>query len=293
MKKLSLRIIIPMSILALLGFLWLAFPNQVSVNPFSSRGATIWEKGNSTDRLQIADIDMPLLFERPVRGRLKKVVLADIHLIYGGKGLSYQRHDWRGRRPDYPSFTINGENYLSVETLQLNGARAPEVVYENFRHIVKIDGAEYVVIPKELIDAYEKAWKAKNKNPRMYEKLEIFIEWLNAASLAELRENNPFWLLGYDGISSDHPQKAAEIKEMVLPKRREDFLFRHPSILEFTFVDQELLEEEDIVGELPQGVTLAYGYSVEKEGIPFNRSSFIYDGKKWYVLIGPVGRLKP
>lgn len=249
--------------------------------------ATLWEKGNFPERLQVADLDMPLLFEGSISEELKQVILADIHLIYS-EGITYKRYDW-SERSDNPDFDLFRSNYVSTETINLRGKQVPDIIHGKLSRIVKVSGIDNIVVPEELITAYEEAWASRKADPEKYESFETFIDWLNTASMEELSANNPVWLYGYDGISDAHPEKAAELKESFLPKniRNEPFV-SHPSILEFTYIDQEVLEKKGVAGELPVGVTVADGKYIDEEGIPQGQALFLYDGKKWYIVIAPV-----
>jgi hypothetical protein len=249
---------------------------------------TLWEKGNFPERLQVADLDMPLLFEGAIDEELKQVILADIHLIYS-EGVTYDRYEWRGRA-DNPTFDFAGSNYTSSETINLKASQVPNIVHEKLSRIIQVNGIDNIVVPKELISAYEKAWEKRKASPEKYESLEIFIDWINTASMEELSAKNPVWLYGYDGISDAHPEKAAELKESFLPKNiRDEPFLRHPSILEFTYVDQAVLEKRGAVEELPKGVTVADGKYIDEEGIPKGQALFLYDGKSWHIAFAPAG----
>ncbi len=248
---------------------------------------TLWEQGNYPERLQIADLDMPLVFEGAISEELKQVVLADIHMIYN-EGVTYSKYDWSGR-PDNPAFNLSGRNYVSSETINLKASQVPNIVHRNLSRIIQVNGVDNVVVPEELISAYRKAWEARKAAPEKYESLEPFIDWLNTAPMEELKAKNPFWLFGYDGISDAYPEKAAELRNGLLPKTREDLRVSHPSILEFTYLDREALETEGATEQLPVGVTLADGKYVDENEVPYQQALFLYDGEEWHIAFAPAG----
>ena len=146
-----------------------------------------------------------------------------------------------------------------------------------------------IVFPKELIADYELAWEERNKDPQKYERFESFIDWLNTASMEELKEDNPYWLYGHDGVSDENPELASKIRTQLLGDERSNLKFRHPSILEFTYVDQETLKKEKAEGKLPVGVTLADGHYLDENDIPIQQALFLYDGNKWHIAFAPPG----
>lgn len=248
---------------------------------------TLWEKGRFPERLQVVDLDMPLVFEGQVREELKQVILADIHLIYNA-GTTYKKYDW-SERSDNPVFNFADENYISSATINLRASQVPDIVHKKLGRIVQVDGIDNIVVPAELISAYEEAWKARKSDPIKYESLGSFIDWLNTAPIEELRADNPYWLFGYDGVSDAYPERAAEMRESLLPDQREDLRVAHPSILEFTYVDREVLKQEGAVEQLPVGVTLADGKYVDENGVPYQQALFLYDGEKWHIAFAPPG----
>lgn len=250
-------------------------------------GKTVWEQGGFPERLQVADLDIPLLFEGPISEELKQVILADIRLIYG-KGTTFQRYDWSGR-PDNPVFEISGDQYLSVETINLRSSQVPNLVHGKLNRLIEIDEIEYIVVPHELIKSYEQAWAARISDSEKYEELEFFLDWVNSASLEALKDDNPFWLLGYDGILDSHPKEVAKMKEELLLTNFEHLRVGHPSLLEFTHVDLAVLESYGSVGELPLGVTLADGKNIGEDGMNYGQMPLLYDGNKWFILFGPGG----
>lgn len=260
-------------------------PTLLNEGSSSQSNKTIWEQGGFPKRLQVADIDMPLFFEGLINEELKQVILADLHLIF--KHLI--AHDYykprNTRSPD-----LGGQKFSIKKGIQFNGKGAtwPDTLHGELMIIDK-NGVNNVVLAKEVVEAYEKAWAARKADPQKYESLESFIGWLNTAPMKELKSENPYWLFGYDGISDAHPEKAAELKDTLLPRQRKDLRVRHPSILEFTYVDQEVLEKEGAIGQLPVGVTLADGKYIDEEGIPQGQALFLYDGKKWHIAFAPPG----
>jgi len=250
---------------------------------------TMWEEGNFPERLQVADLDMPLVFEGQVSNDLKQVILADINLVLG----HVNGHEFY-ELPSKVTYKIPGqtEAHKANRGLIFNGLRVarPKEYRNNFGRVIEVGGLENVVVSAELISAYEKAWAARKDDPEKYESFESFINWFNTASVEDLRSNNPVWLYGYDGISDAYPEKAAELKASFLPKQARFGrpVVRHPSILEFTYLNEELLEKKGAAGKFPIGVTIADGKYIDEEGIPKGQALFLYDGKKWYIVIAPV-----
>ena len=185
------------------------------------------------------------------------------------------------------------EDIEAVLTKQISfkgeGRHWPKQHQESFGKIAKLNQGDAVVLPKKLIDAYELAWEERTKDPQKYERLESFIDWLNTASMEELISDNPYWLYGYDGVSDDKPELASEIRTQLLGDERSNLKFRHPSILDFTYVDQEVLLREEAEGKLPVGVTLADGYYLDEGGIPVQQALFLYDGDEWHISFAPPG----
>lgn len=248
---------------------------------------TLWEKRSFPERLQVADLDMPLVFEGQVGEELKQVILADIHMIYNA-GTTYKKYDWSGRS-DNPVFNFSDESYVSSATINLRASQVPDIVHKKLGRIVHVDGVDNIVVPVELISAYEEAWEARKSDPIKYESLGSFIDWLNTATMEQLRADNPYWLFGYDGVSDAYPERAAEMRESLLPDQRKDLRVGHPSILEFTYVDREVLKQEGAVEQLPVGVTLADGKYVDENEVPYQQALFLYDGDKWHIAFAPPG----
>ena len=263
-------------------------PPQQEEEPEQASIKTLWEKGNFPERLQVADIDMPVVFEGQVSEELKQVILADINLILGHT----KSHGFYNVRPER-SYEIPGhdEAFTTNSWLALEGLRVarPKEYHGKFGPVIEFQGEKSVVVPAGLISAYEKAWEARKADPEKYESLESFITWLNTAPMGDLKANNPYWLLGYDGISDAYPEEAAEWRETLLGEQREDLRVRHPSILEFTYADQEVLEREKLTEYLPIGVTLADGKYIDKNGVPYQQAPFLYDGEKWHIAFAPPG----
>jgi hypothetical protein len=245
---------------------------------------TLWEKQVYPERLKIADIDMPIAFEGEVSEVLKQVILSDIHMIYGHMKSHkiYELH--KKISPEEMELSLTKK--LSFEG---QGRHWPKEHRETFGRIARLDQEDTVVLPEKLIDAYRLAWEARNKDPQKYEKFEFFINWLNTASMKELKEDNPYWLYGRDGVSDENPELASEIKHRLLGDERSNLRFRHPSILEFTYVDQGTLIKEKAEGKLPIGVTLAGGYYLNENNIPVQQALFLYDGNKWHIAFAPPG----
>lgn len=254
--------------------------------PSSSATKTIWEQGGFPERLQVADVDMPLLFEGSITDELKQVILADLSLILRHlTGHSY--YVPRGLR----SFSLGDQELSISKGIQLDGKGAtwPDLLHGELL-ILNQGGEDKIAISRKVVKAYEKAWDARKSDPKKYEDLGVFVEWLNTASLGELKIDNPYWLIGYDGVSSSHPEEAAKMKdELLLGNAREDLHVRLPSILEFTYVDQEVLEKEGAVGKMPEGVTLADGKYIAEDGVPYQQALFLYDGEKWHIAFAPSG----
>jgi len=259
-------------------------PAQEKEKTTMGSAKTPWEKGDFPERLQIADLDMPLVFEGQVSQVLKQVILADIHLLYSS-GVTYEKYDWSGRT-DNPVFDFSGQSHVSSETINLRASQVPDIVHKKLGRIVQVNGIASIIVPAELISAYEEAWEARKASPEKYESLGPFIEWLNAAPMDELKNQNPYWLFGYDGVSDAYPERAEEMRKSLL---REDLRVGYPSILEFTYVNQEVLEEEGAQGQLPVGVTLADGKYINEQGVPYQQALFLYDGKKWHIAFAPPG----
>lgn len=249
---------------------------------------TIWEEGNFPERLQVADLDMPLVFEGQVSNDLKQVILADINLVLG----HVNGHEFY-ELPSKVTYKMpeQTEAHKANRGLIFNGLRVarPKEYRNNFGRVIEVGGLENVVVSAELISAYEEAWEARKSDPQKYESLGSFIAWLNTAPMEDLKSNNPYWLFGYDGISDAYPERAADLRESLLPKQREDLRVSHPSILEFTYVDSEVLKEEGVEEQLPVGVTLADGKYIDEEGVPYQQALFLYDGEKWHIAFAPAG----
>ncbi|MDG1302043.1 MAG: hypothetical protein P8R37_10700 [Opitutae bacterium] len=250
---------------------------------------TLWEDGNFPERLQIADLDMSLVFEGQVSEELKQVILADINLVLG----HVKGHEFYNLPSQIPyKMPEQTEAYKANRGLIFNGLRVarPKEYRNNFGHVIEFGGKKNVVVSAELISAYEEAWEARKSKPRKYESLGSFITWLNTAPMEDLKANNPYWLFGYDGISDAYPERAAKMRESLLPKQRKDLQVSHPSILEFTYVDRKVLEEEGAAAEqLPVGVTLADGKYIDENGVPYQQALFLYDGEKWHIAFAPAG----
>jgi hypothetical protein len=250
---------------------------------------TIWEQGNFPERLQVADIDMPLFFEGLISEELKQVILADLHLIFG----HVTGHESYEPYADFfYSSCEQGKKYQAHKWISFKGliTARPKEYRDVFGGIVKIDGVDSIFMSKSLIQAYEKAWAARKADPKKYESFEAFIEWYNKATPKEFRSSNPIWLYGYDGISDTYSEKAAEFKNNLIPDKfttKSDV--RHSSILEFTYLDKELLQKKNAVGKFPVGVTLADGKYVDEKGVPKNQALFLYDGEKWYIVASSGG----
>jgi len=245
---------------------------------------TLWEKQTYPERLKVADIDIPIVFEGEVSKGLKEVMLVDIHMIYGHMKSHeiYELHE---------GILLEEMEAMLTKQISFKGKARhwPEEHQEAFGKIAKLNQGDAVVLPKKLINAYELAWEERNKDPQKYERFESFIDWLNTASMEELKEDNPYWLYGHDGVSDENPELAFEIRNQLLGDERSNLKFRHPSILEFTYVDQETLKKEKAEGKLPVGVTLADGHYLDENDIPIQQALFLYDGNKWYISFAPPG----
>ncbi|QQL45769.1 hypothetical protein [Sulfuriroseicoccus oceanibius] len=249
-----------------------------------SRIRTLWEKHVYPQRLKVADVDFPVVFEGDVPEELKQVILSDVHMIYGHMESHeiYELHN---------EISVGGGNIVLTKRLGFRGRGRhwPEKHQGAFGGIAMLDSEDTVVFPKQLTDHYELAWRARNDAPAKYEKLEIFIDWLNSASMEELGADNPYWLYGYDGVSDENPELAAEMRARLLGDDRSVLKFRHPSILEFTYVDQEVLKKDKAEGQLPVGVTLADGFYLDQSNVPVQQALYLYHGGKWYIAFAPPG----
>ncbi|MBC2600754.1 hypothetical protein [Puniceicoccus vermicola] len=261
--------------------------SQGRVETIEGSTQTPWEKGNLPERLQVADLDIPLVFEGQVTEELKQVILADIHMLYNA-GVTYEKYDWSGR-PDNPVFDFSGKRYVSSETINLRASQVPNIVHEKLGRMIQVEGIDNIVVSAELISAYQEAWDFRKANPKKYESLVSFIAWVNTAPMEDLKAKNPYWLFGYDGISDAYPERAEELKESLLPKEREDLQVSYPSILEFTYIDSEVLKNEGAEEQLPVGVTLADGKYIDNNGVPYQQALFLYDGEKWHIAFAPAG----
>ena len=274
-------------------------PPQQEEEPEQASIKTLWEKGNFPERLQVADIDMPLVFEGQVSEELKQVILADINLVFG----QTKSHGFYNVRPER-SYEIPGhdEAFTASRGLIFNGRGygVPGEFYDNFGEVIEFQGEKSVVVPAGLISAYEKAWEARKADPEKYESLESFITWLNTAPMEDLKANNPYWLFGYDGISEASSEEPAEVRArrkeieevratLLTARTGGPLRVGHPSILEFTYVDQEVLEREKLTEYLPVGVTLADGKDIDENGVPRQQALFLYDGEKWHIAFAPAG----
>lgn len=248
------------------------------------KAKTFWEKKTYPERLKVADINMPIVFEGEVSDELKQVMLSDIHMIYG----HMEGHEIYGLHKEILLKEM-GVSLTKQISFKGKGRHWPEEHQEAFGRIAKLNQGDAIVLPKKLISSYKLAWEERNKDPQKYERFEAFIDWLNTASMEELKEDNPYWLYGHDGVSDENPELASEIRSQLLGDERSNLKFRHPSILEFTYVDQETLEKEDAEGKLPVGITLADGHYIDANDMPIQQALFLYDGNKWHISFAPPG----
>lgn len=247
---------------------------------------TFWEKQVYPERLKVADVNIPIVFEGEISEDLKQVILSDLHMIYAHK-LSHNFYNLHEKKI-FKTVGLEADRVISFEGNSLRNT-VPKQYRQKFGRVAKSTQVDVIVFPKELIADYELAWAERNKDPQKYERLETFIGWLNTASMEELKKDNPYWLYGHDGVSDEDPELASEIRNQLLGDERSNLKFRHPSILEFTYVDQETLVKEKAEGKLPVGVTLADGHYLDENDIPIQQALFLYDGNKWHISFAPPG----
>ncbi len=247
---------------------------------------TLWEEQVYPERLKVADIDMPIVFEGEVSEELKQVILCDLHIIYA-HNLAHYFYDLHEEKV-FESMGLEARKVISFKGNSIRNT-VPKQFRQKFGRVAKSNQGDVIVFPKELITDYKLAWEERNKDPQKYERFESFIDWLNTASMKELKEDDPYWLYGQDGVSVENPELASEIRTQLLGDDRGNLKFRHPSILEFTYIDQETLKKEKAEGKLPVGVTLADGHYLDENDLPVQQALFLYDGNKWHIAFAPPG----
>jgi len=193
-----------------------------------------WERGKRLERLKVADIDIPIIFERKPENNLAQVILADFDLIFRHL-TSYSYFVPRTLR----TFEIGGQKLSTEKGIQFDGKGSfwPNLLQGELM-IVKQNNLDNIVISEKITLAYQEAWALRNENPGIYRSLEEFMEIVNHASAEVPIERKPeelFWTPQNDIVH------ASEIPNIV--KTFSDVRLRTPSILEI--VENESRESDD------------------------------------------------
>lgn len=133
------------------------------------------------ERIKVGDLDMPLLFGENVSEELKQFILKDINLLYGSLE-EYKIYDWKKvNKRHVRNLQINNNEYLTSKRVIYSRAHAPKVLHKNFGDIITDNGIEKILIPNEIVEAYEKAYTFKKKHSREYEELANFVYMITEA----------------------------------------------------------------------------------------------------------------
>lgn len=234
-----------------------------------------WLEKQRPERLQVSDLDMPLVFTgSKISNELKQVILADLDLIYGD-WCSYEKYNWSGRASK--AYDVDGKQWKSEDNIDFSGAYAPTLLHENFGWFGEYENQETVFVPEVVIEAYKKAWQLRDENQMIFQELENFIEEVNLASAENPVERLPRELMWTPQQNAPQP---SEIKAIV--KSFSAVELRGPSLLD---VSKNVNREAE--GE-PSFVAKAY---ILKNGtnIPQTKVVLVYDEDSWKFVYGALG----
>lgn len=222
--------------------------------------------------------------------KLRHEVFKDINLVYKyvDKHVVYEPKYRDGPR----THIISGEQYKSTRRVRfLENGYTPDAYNDShFGDLVEVNGKDYIVIPKQLMDVYRKALDLKRRNSIAFESIDKFVDRLN--HLEDVRPGTKelldmFFFLGYSKQEVEKFNNTAEQDPARIVRRFGFRGIRNPSLLNIkqatnvlNMLPPELVPVDSLVAEV-------YQYS-EQEGLRAG-NVLIYHQKRWKVLILPMG----
>ena len=281
-----------------------ALPQIQNVASASTKGGTgpenptpalaeplIWEQAEYPERLTVADLDMPLIFEGAVSDELKQVILADLHLVFGHL-TTHKTYKLRDSQRE--SYTYQDVEMWSESHVVFSGGNVyrPDQYDNVFGSVVQIGNQDHVVVPESLVAAYAKAWERKKANPEIYRKLEEFVDLMGEvwAGTAEAKDLPPtvadlFYPRTEEGAKAlkEHSGGMETAGFLTTNAKGEGASWRMPSLL-------EIVEEDG--GALPgiatgEKIFFAPDYYFEPDGrLKTGATPLVYINSRWKLLVG-------
>ena len=244
---------------------------------------------SSIETLKMSSSEMPMVFEDEVASPpVRKIIAEDINLVFGYVK-EYRKYPLKANR-NFRTYTVTGEVYESKERIRFLGSvYKPNIFQEsNFGDLVNIQGRDYLVIPKQLIDTYTTAIEFAERNSVAFDSLVDFVDTLNTLgkpTIDQGRLSDMFYFLGWN---EDYQKNFLERLENNPQFFANNFggKYKKPSILDvtqagwFSAVNQESVSDQDLVVEI-------YRYS--NNGLKIGVFS-VYKNDMWKILVMPTGR---
>jgi len=224
-------------------------------------------------KVKSANLDLPVVFEdQNISNEIMKVIIEDANLIYNH--MTKYKYYPHNKKKEY---IVNGKKYECDRYLAMKGPHrhSPDAYQDEFGHLISLDKKDYLVITVKLSNAYKEAFALTQKNSKELSELYKFIDFMN--NLANEKINDiPSYFYLYGSAKIDKDQLFNFDKQKFIDSYSQ-MRFRKPSIL-------ELFEGHNDLPEI--GIRfLAMTYVFSENGKYMNAFVFVYDEKKWKMLI--------
>lgn len=233
-----------------------------------------WTRQNRSVRFEFADVDLPMIFEsEDLSDELRQVILADLDLIFE----HFTGHSYFAPRTKY-SFDIAGESISVKRGIQLDGKGAvwPQELHGSLL-LVEQEGVESLVMSKEIVSLYKKAWDLRNENIAVFEKLENFINSISEASAENPMKREASELVWTPHKNAPQPDEIPNIVETFSAVN-----LRLPSLLE---ISENLAPQSK---EEPSLSARTYLLD-ESSNIPKTEIILVYQNGSWKFVYGQLG----
>lgn len=232
-----------------------------------------WLREKRPTRIQVADFDMPLVFEdQTLSEEFKQVILADIHLVYGHSS-GHTIYDAQ-KQLSYKDKSFQSSNWVSFDGI---GVRRPKEFSENSDTIININGIDHLFVTIELSDSYRQAWTLRNANKNIYRELEEFLQEANLSTRENPIDRTPDDLMWTPQKNIPQP---SEIPNIVQTFSHESM--RSPSLLEIKENTTPLSDEEPIFS------AKAYFFK-DDTNIPQTEIILVYHKGLWKFVYAQLG----
>lgn len=230
-----------------------------------------------SEQLKVGDLDLPLLFDESVSEELKQFILKDFSLLYSSA--EYKIYNWEKiNKRHVRNLQLNNKEYYTSKRVAFTDASVSNILHEKLGDIITDNGIQKIIIPDEIIQAYEKASRFISQNSREYEELADFVYMMTTANEETpitLHPEEIFYMPGAPVFQM--LKKQPELVSQAQKNYSETTRLRMPSVLEFTDAPPFFQKK---------GINLsATGYSLKDDtNIPSVKIGFVYHEGRWKIL---------